>query len=120
MNRIELVQGDNAVFRLNITDADCVPIDLTSFSDIFFTIKRSRGDTDAAAVFAGSKVGGDIVIVGDAVEGIIDVTIPTASTEPMRPGKPYYWDCKLEDSGDNISTVATGTVFADGTILLSP
>lgn len=118
-NRIEFVQGDTAIFQIAITDADDNPLDLSGFVDMFFTLKRSRGDSDFAAIFAGSKINGDIDIVGDPTDGLIDVTIPSDSTILTRPNFPYYWDCKLLAADDSIYTVATGTAFADGTLLMT-
>lgn len=118
-NRIELAQGDTAIFRIAITDADDNPLDLSTVTDFFFTIKRSRGDLDQAAIWQGTSLDGDIVVVDSTpADGLIDVTIPKTITILMRPNRPYYWDCKML-IGAQVFTVAIGTAFVDGTILIT-
>lgn len=113
MARLSIVQGDTAVLRITILDAAGSPFDLTDVDDIIFTIKRSTQDSDAAAVFQGTKTGADIVIVGTDVEGIVDVTVPAEKTEPMRMGKPYYWDVQIRDADGKTFTPCLGTIFVE-------
>ena len=114
MARLSIVQGDTAVLRIAVLNPDGTPTDLTGY-EITFTIKRSRGDLDQAAVFQGTKDDGDIVLVGDPADGTFDVTVPYADTVPMRPGKPYYWDTQLEQAG-LVFTPCNGLIFVDGEI----
>jgi hypothetical protein len=118
MARLEIVQGDTAVLRITVLNPDGTPTNLTGYA-ITFTIKRSRGDLDQAAIFQGTLAGGDITIVsGNPALGLFDVTVPAAKTKVMRPNKPYYWDAQLSQSGQ-IFTPCNGTIFADGEITQS-
>jgi hypothetical protein len=110
--RLEIVQGDTAVLQLTITKADCVtPEDLTPFSKIYFTIKRSAQDPDSAALFRGTLDDGDIDVL-DAEAGSIEVTVPPSVTSLIRFGKPFYWDCQIESDSDNLYTPKYGTIHA--------
>jgi hypothetical protein len=115
MARLSIVQGDTAVLRVAITNQDATPADLTGY-DATFTIKRSRGDSDEAAVFQGTITDGSIVVVdADPTLGLLDVTVLAANTTQMRPGKPYYWDAQISQA-DQVFTPCNGTIFAEGEI----
>jgi hypothetical protein len=117
MARLDIVQGDTAVVRIAVTNPDGTPLDLTDLG-ITFTIKRSNMDSDAAAVFQGTLSGGEVIVVGDEEDGIIDVVISHDSSVTMRRGRPYYWDVQLEGSTDivdeGIFTPCFGTIYASG------
>ncbi len=113
MATLRIVQGDTAQFQLTLKNPDCSPIDLTSYG-VIFTLKRSKMDSDAAAIFQGSILSGAIVIIGVATDGVIEVTIPHANTVLLRPGKAYYWDIQLKDVAGSLATPCFGTLYAVG------
>lgn len=116
MTRLTLVQGDTALLRFQILNADDTPVDLDLF-DIIFTIKRSRQDTDAAAIWQGFDTGASPAIVkGDpTTDGYCDVTIPATTTDLIRPGKPVFWDIEVE-AGDLIFTPLYGDILVTGEV----
>lgn len=118
MATLRLIQGDTTDFQIELLNPDCTPIDLTDFG-IIFTIKRSKMDSDAAAIFQGSLAGGAIVIVGMITGGVIKVTVPHNSTVLMRPGKGYYWDVQLKDVANNLRTPCYGMIFCVGETTLA-
>jgi hypothetical protein len=111
-NRLSIVQGDTVVLQIAIKNSDDTPANLAGF-DITFTIKRSRYDSDQAAVFQGTLADGDIAIVGSDEDGIIDVTVPAENSVLIRPGKPFYWDVQLTDIDDKTYTPCAGTLYSD-------
>jgi hypothetical protein len=117
MTRLSIVQGDTAILRIPVLNPDGTPISLATFHGIYFTIKRSKYDSDFAAIFQGSLEDGDIEVVGEDADGILDVTVPHTNTVQMRPGRPYYWDVELvEDETGAVATPCFGTIFAEGEV----
>ncbi len=108
MTRLTLVQGDTALLRFQILNADNTPVDLTLF-DILFTIKRSNQDTDDEAIWQGSTPT-EVVKVEPEVNGFCDVTIPAATTKLLRMGRPVYWDIEVS-AGDLIFTPLNGDIL---------
>lgn len=111
--RLEIVQGDTAIFHFTITQADCVTLqDLTAFTKIYFTIKRSNQDPDAAALFRGTLVDGDIDLLDQITNtGEIEVTVPPDASRLIRSGRPYFWDVQIETDDANLYTPLYGTMF---------
>lgn len=112
MTRLLLVQGDTALLRFQVLNADNTPVDLDLF-DIYFTIKRSNQDTDGAAVWQGSTTGGDVVKGSPTTDGYCDVTVPGAATKTLRSGRPAYWDIQIK-AGDLIFTPLSGDILVSG------
>jgi hypothetical protein len=111
MVKLFIVQGDDAIVQIALTNPDCTPIDLTNYG-ITFTIKRSKTDTDADALFQGTLLNSDITFVTDGTDGLINVLIPHDNTVLMRQGLPYYWDVQLIDAANKISTPSLGQIYA--------
>ncbi len=111
MTRLTLVQGDTALLRFQILNADNTPVDLTLFN-ILFTIKRSNQDTDAEAIWQGSLTAG-VAKVAPFVDGYCDVTIPAAITKRLRIGRPFLWDIQM-NAGDLVFTPLSGDILAGG------
>jgi hypothetical protein len=117
-SRLSLVQGDTGKLRIEVLNADGSPLDLTPFISILFTIKRSRQDSDAAAIFQGSLDAG-IVIASDITDNhAIDVSIPADNTAALRTGLLYFWDVQIKDTDDNTYTPCSGDLLVDGQITL--
>ena len=112
MTRLSLVQGDTAVLRVEIQQADGSAFDLDGWA-IDFTIKRSQQDSNAAAVFHGTLAGGEIVLVTTTDAGLIDVTVPADKSVLMRIGRKYYWDCQVNKDGF-VFTPCDGVIYAEG------
>jgi hypothetical protein len=110
-NRLELVIGDTAKFRIAVFEPDGVtPFDLTPIEDITFTIKRSREDSDAGAVFFGNLIAG-VEIVVPAEFGLLDITVDRESARKLREGRLFYWDCKINDADDHTYTPLKGDLL---------
>jgi hypothetical protein len=106
-DRLEMVQNDTAVFRIQLNGADGNAFNLDGWA-IDFTIKRSSADDNSAAVFHGTLAHGDIALVTTPDAGLIDVTVPAGLG--MRIGKKYYWDCQVNKDGFYF-TPCSGTIF---------
>lgn len=111
MTRLTLVQGDTALLRFQVLNADNTPVDLTLFN-ILFTIKRSNQDTDDEAIWRGSTPV-EIVKVEPQVGGFCDVTIPAAVTKLLRMGRPAFWDIQV-DAGGLVFTPLNGDILVSG------
>lgn len=109
MARFCIVQGNTEILEIDITNPDCTPFDVTGFV-IYFTIKQSLQDTNEDAMFMGSTLSGDVVVL-NAPLGIIQITIPASVSKTMRVGKIYYWDCVITKA-DQYFTPTSGEIFA--------
>jgi hypothetical protein len=115
--RLSFPQGDDGSVCVHVKDAEGEPVDLSAFSEITFTIKRSQMDADADAVFQGTLTGGDITILSPTEDGIYQVTIPKAKSAEMMLGRPYYWTGKLTADTGAEGTPTYGRIFAESPIL---
>ncbi len=114
MTRLTLVQGDTALLRFAIVDANDDPIDIEPYT-IVFTIKRSTQDPDSAAIWQGDSDGSAVVKGTPTTDGLVDVTVPADNMELVRAGRPVYWDIELT-AGDVVFTPLQGTILTTSEI----
>lgn len=90
-----LKQGESPTFRFEF-DAlgTCNAFDLTNY-DLFFLIKRSLQDSDAAAEFKGVEEE-DITFPYEDTDGVVDVTIPASVTAALQTGRLYFFYLLLQ------------------------
>lgn len=108
MQRLTLTQGDQATLQIAITNSDGTALDLTDYPDMLFTIKRSKQDSDIAAIFQGSLPGDAFAVLDPASDGLVQITIPAANTVLLRSGRVYYWDVQITDTDGNPVTPESG------------
>jgi hypothetical protein len=121
MSQIELVAGDRRTFTLTITDRDSgEPVHINS-STLFFTIKRSTRNADAAAVIRKSSPSGGIEILDtgaeDANKGKARITITKADWvgfDQIGAQRDYPWD--VQEVTDGEPETIMGTPLGDDPI----
>lgn len=106
-SRLSIISGDGAAWRVTVVDAIDALVDLSVYDEMYFTIKRSTQDSDAAALWQGTLTGGGIAIVD---LGHADIFVPALA---YRVGRPYYWDFQLSASGSQPFTPCNGTILAE-------
>jgi hypothetical protein len=114
--RLSLPYSDDGKICVHVVDSANEPIDLSPFTEITFTLKRSLQDLDSEAVFQGTLTGGNISVLTPTEDGICEVTVPASATAQLMLGKPYYWTCKLTSASGSASTPVFGTFYADAPI----
>ena len=72
------IAGNDAHWRLPVTEADGSPKDLSGATDLVFLVKRRVDDADADAVVSA------IPVVEDAAGGILEVRLTPADTAALR------------------------------------
>lgn len=102
-------KGDTIVLDVTVVRDD-VPVDLTN-AEMWFTAKRKYTDLDDDAVIrlgtAGTTLTG--VSITDAVNGKAVVDIPPDATDDLEAGTvTLLWDIQIEETGNVITTVASG------------
>ncbi len=88
---LKLKQGNIRTFFINLKTMAGLPVDLTSTTAIYFTVKRNANDADILALI--SK---DIRATAgaDLVNGKIAIGLVHADTASLEAGR-YLWDLKL-------------------------
>lgn len=120
--RIELVIGMARTLTLTITDANGDPVHINT-SDLYFTVKRTTRNADAAAILRKSSAD-DITIADtgaeDANKGKAQIAIHAADWVGFDPRGQldFPWDV-VEVAGGEPSTVL-GTPVGDAPIRLRP
>jgi len=99
---IELFSGDTKLINITVLDQDSVVVDLTGAS-VDFIIAKYPGHTALITKTIGSGV-----VLTDAANGIMDVTLLPADTESLQGA--YNFQCKVTDLSGRESTVLHGTV----------
>lgn len=95
---LELTPGDAPTLRFQVINPDASPFNLADY-DVDFYIKRSMQDTDVAAQWHGS-LGAGIEIANEEQDGLLDVTIPAATTAVLRALANYSWFLRLSHEID--------------------
>jgi len=99
MSYLSMRRGDDRSLTITATE------DLTG-SDVAFTAKRRRRDTDADAVI--TKTTGAGIVIGNPGT-TAEVAIDAADTDGLDDVPvALYWDVEVIDSADKRRTVATG------------
>lgn len=110
------------VLPTNILIGDTVPLtfeitqpngDAYSLIDhtIEFLVKRSRQDSDDAALIHATLISG-IVFTYTASQGVITVTLSNDRTALLRYGRLYYWQLRITTPGGQVFTPEEGTFLA--------
>ena len=91
-------QGSTFVTTLNLTDADDVPLDLTSYSGTSQIRKHYTSSTSTSFTL---EIGGNT--------GIITLSLTANVTSNLAAGR-YMYDVEIADSTNNITRVVEGIV----------
>lgn len=112
---LTMQRGDTPTWRIPIYNAvngvpdTSSPFDLTTFTKIWMTAKRAWTDSDAQAVFQITMAGGQIVLVGPATDGVIDVTPLPTSTLSLIKDEVLKYDVQIANAaGTRVYTVRKG------------
>jgi hypothetical protein len=110
-----LYRGDTRTIRVTITDDAGAPIDISGHS-LWLTLKTSITDPDASAILQVSAL---MPAGGDSASGIGYLTLSSADTDGLTPGK-YPYDIQWVQPGSPpiVKTVDAGKlkVMPDVTI----
>jgi len=114
MSATDLVmyRGDTRSFQLTMAE-DGAPLDLTG-ATLRFTGKRKIGDDDADAVV--SVATGSGIVVTDAVNGEIRVTIPSDQTEALTKETVLLWDVQIVFLDGSVRTIPEPVVGDESTL----
>lgn len=100
MNDIEIYQGDDVSFELNVTENQ-VPVDITDWK-VYFTVKAHYTDSDDDAIF--SK---DVTSHIDPTQGETQINLTSTDTDAASLGN-YYYDIQVKDANGKIQTLVNG------------
>jgi len=108
IQNIKIMRGDTEIFVITLTNPDSTPINLTG-SVFASQIRYEYDSTTVAASFN--------CVITDAVNGVVTLTLPAASSVALNSGA-AYWDLQRNESGV-INTILSGkcTILADVTRL---
>ncbi len=107
---INVLIGDTVPLTFEISNPDGDPYNLTDHTVEFF-VKRSRQDSDAAALIYESLTLG-IVFTYTADQGVVTVTLRSDQTALMRFGRLYYFQLRLTTPAGEVFTPEEGTFLA--------
>lgn len=107
-NLPDVVRGDDWTFRFTIT-SNGSPVDLTSFIyRLTLKIDKDEDDPGALQITTPAQVG------GDAVNGILTISVPRANTDNLAPAT-YNYD--VQQTGDGlVQTILIGKIKVVGDI----
>jgi hypothetical protein len=113
-DQVELIAGDRRTFTLTVTDRITgLPAHIDG-STLFFTIKRSTRNADAAAVIRKSSPSGGITILDtgaeDANKGVAHITITKADWDgfdQLGAQRDYPWDVQEVVAGEPETIMGT-------------
>ena len=97
----EMFSGDMRVLRVTVLDQDDVVIDLTGLSAASFVIATRHGASPKVSYTLGAGI-----VVTDAVNGIMEVTILAVDSEPLRGA--YAYELSITDASLRKTTVLFG------------
>jgi hypothetical protein len=97
---IEIYQGDDATFALNITE-NKQPVDITGWK-VYFTVKKHYADPDEDAIFKK-----DVIEHTDPTQGKTEISLTTEETSAAALGN-YYYDVQIKDNSDKFQTLVSG------------
>lgn len=100
----EFARGDDWTVKFTLTDAQGAILDITGYS-YWMTLKASAADADPGNAQIGPIAAGS----PDAVNGIIYMTFPRATTDTLTPGS-YHYDLQQVDDQGNVQTLLLGKV----------
>lgn len=100
---IAMVQGDNKVLSITVTDAAGAAVDLTD-ATIRWHMSKSVNKRPAAL----EKATGSGITITDAANGVFTVTLDSADTESLR--GLFYHEVEVIDGSGNVSTVTKGKI----------
>lgn len=100
MNDIEIYQGDDVSFEVNITE-NKVPVDITGWK-LYFTVKKHYSDTDDDAIFQK-----DVTDHTSPLQGQTHITLTNEETSDAALGN-YYFDVQVRDENNKFQTIING------------
>lgn len=107
---INIIIGDTVPLTFEVTQPDEDAYNLTDHTVEFF-VKRSRQDSDDAALYHGTLTQG-IVFTYAATDGVVTVTISSDRTALLRFGRLYYWQLRVTTPAGQVFTPEEGTMLA--------
>ena len=102
LNNLVTYRGDDMLISLTFKDSNGVAIDITGWT-IFFTIKKTKDDTDAASVYEQ-----DITTIPNPTLGVLQFTIPHTVTQTLTGS--YWYDIQVKKLDGTIQTVTNGNI----------
>jgi hypothetical protein len=113
-NNLQTYRGDDLGLKLVFTDTDNVPIDITDWT-IFFTVKKTKDNSDAVAVIKYDKTN-----IPSPTLGIVMITVPNTLTDHLL--GLYWYDIQIKKQDNTIQTVTNGSInfLTDTTIRTIP
>lgn len=119
MPTLVITRGNDRTFRVTAVDYLGAPADLTD-AHLWFTAKFSPADTDEDAAIRKSSTDG-VEVTAPPTGGIASVTINAADTVDLgdakgRRGLVLFWDLKVKDLDDLLTTLAKGLLIVEGDI----
>jgi len=100
-NEIEVFRGDDFGTQLVFKDSDDVAIDITGWT-VFFTVKKRREDTDAAALISVT------VPPTDPTHGIALITVSHTLTDTLT--GTFFYDFKYKKLDGTVQTITSGGI----------
>lgn len=116
LKMLEIVKGDSVTYRLPFTQ-DGVAYDLSTVAGIWFTLKNSTGDADAAAVVQLSLGAGIEVYDAEAGEANADFTY--TQTNLLAVGRVYLYDVQIKTAAGQLFTALSGRMIARSPMTLA-
>lgn len=110
MTDFTLYAGDDKLLTVTVTDGEGEPVDLTGAQKIRWQLGKGPGKTPIV-----EKALGQGIEVTDGPGGIFTVTLDSADTEALKGS--YYHEAEVIDEDGNVSTVLTGTVTIEATLI---
>ena len=95
-------RGDDVTFNLNFTDDNDDAIDITNYT-VFFTLKNSRVDSDANAVFKQTLTEADHTA---PASGETQITLTNSDTDSLLGS--YYYDMQYKNNVGTVKTIQSG------------
>lgn len=99
---IEMFSGNTKLLRVTVLDQDSVVVDLTGASATYVVTTR-RGNVPLI-----SKTVGAGITITDAVNGVLEVTLAPADTEPLQGAHSH--ELKVTDAAGRQTTVLFGSL----------
>ena len=94
--QLSMTRGDDVTFDVDVVDEDGAPVDITGFTDLWFTAKRRISDADEDAVI--SKSLGLGVEFDDTINSRANVTIEDTDTNDLSDRQVrLLWDVQASD-----------------------
>lgn len=101
-SNFDMFSGNTKVIKVVVRDQDDAIVDLSG-ATATFVLMRAPGQS---AII--SKTVGSGIVITDAVNGLLEITIDPADTEPLRGAHSH--ELEITDAGGRKSTVLFGTI----------